>query len=96
MQCRVLRNNAAIKGVFQNPILVLNQIVIDRGSSSCENFELECYCDDSFVTSAVGDGMLISTTTGSTSYTMASGGSLVHPQVLSLPFSLTEYLYPLK
>ncbi len=55
--------------------VVLNEVVIDRGVSPflCN---LEC-----FVTHVQGDGLIVSTPTGSTAYNLAAGGSMVHPQV---------------
>jgi len=59
---------------------VLNEVVIDRGVSPflCN---LECFCDGNFVTHVQGDGLIVSTPTGSTAYNLAAGGSMVHPQV---------------
>lgn len=64
----------------EEPILVLNEVTIDRGISSFLT-NLECYCDNSFVTCVQGDGLILSTTSGSTAYSLAAGGSMVHPQV---------------
>ncbi|KAJ4887048.1 NAD(H) kinase 1 [Raphanus sativus] len=66
--------------------LVLNEVTIDRGQSSYLT-NLECYCDDSFVTCVQGDGLILSTTTGSTAYSLAAGGSMVHPQVPGILFT---------
>ncbi|MCO5611207.1 hypothetical protein L7F22_065457 [Adiantum nelumboides] len=66
--------------------LVLNEVSIDRGMSSFLTF-LECYCDNSFVTCVQGDGLIISTTSGSTAYSLAAGGSMVHPQVPGILFT---------
>ncbi|KAH7315150.1 hypothetical protein KP509_21G036200 [Ceratopteris richardii] len=66
--------------------LVLNEVSIDRGMSSFLTF-LECYSDNSFVTYVQGDGLIISTTSGSTAYSLAAGGSMVHPQVPGILFT---------
>lgn len=64
--------------------VVLNEVVIDRGVSPflCN---LECFCDGNFVTHVQGDGLIVSTPTGSTAYNLAAGGSMVHPQVRPCP-----------
>lgn len=59
---------------------VLNEIVIDRGTASYLS-NLDVYCNDRFITSVQGDGLIISTPTGSTAYAAAAGGSMVHPSV---------------
>lgn len=68
-------------------MLVLNEVTIDRGISSYLT-NLECYCDNSFVTCVQGDGLILSTTSGSTAYSLAAGGSMVHPQVRNVPCDL--------
>lgn len=61
-------------------ILVLNEVVIDRGPSSylCN---LDLYVEGRLVTSVLGDGLIISTPTGSTAYSVAAGASMIHPNV---------------
>lgn len=81
LQCHVIRDAAKNEYETEEPILVLNEVTIDRGISSFLT-NLECYCDNSFVTCVQGDGLILSTTSGSTAYSLAAGGSMVHPQVL--------------
>lgn len=80
LQCQVIRDSAKNEYEAEEPILVLNEVTIDRGISSFLT-NLECYCDNSFVTCVQGDGLILSTTSGSTAYSLAAGGSMVHPQV---------------
>lgn len=80
LQCHVIRDAATDEVETEEPILVLNEVTIDRGISSFLT-NLECYCDNSFVTCVQGDGLILSTTSGSTAYSLAAGGSMVHPQV---------------
>lgn len=82
LQCHVIRDAAKNEIEIEDPILVLNEVTIDRGISSYLT-NLECYCDNSFVTCVQGDGLILSTTSGSTAYSLAAGGSMVHPQVCS-------------
>ncbi|TQE01839.1 hypothetical protein C1H46_012463 [Malus baccata] len=86
LQCHVIREAAKNKYETEGPMLVLNEVTIDRGISSYLT-NLECYCDNSFVTCVQGDGLILSTTSGSTAYSLAAGGSMVHPQVPGILFT---------
>ncbi|CAA7388506.1 unnamed protein product [Spirodela intermedia] len=86
LQCHVIRDHAKDELDTEEPILVLNEVTIDRGISSFLTY-LECYCDNSFVTCVQGDGLILSTTSGSTAYSLAAGGSMVHPQVPGILFT---------
>ncbi|KAL0928976.1 hypothetical protein M5K25_000915 [Dendrobium thyrsiflorum] len=86
LQCHVIRDAAKDEIETEEPILVLNEVTIDRGMSSYLTY-LECYCDSSFVTCVQGDGLILSTTSGSTAYSLAAGGSMVHPQVPGILFT---------
>lgn len=59
---------------------ILNEITIDRGPSPFLS-NLELYGDDSLMTVAQADGLIIATPTGSTAYSLSAGGSLVYPSV---------------
>uniref|UniRef100_A0A0B7A5Y3 NAD(+) kinase n=1 Tax=Arion vulgaris TaxID=1028688 RepID=A0A0B7A5Y3_9EUPU len=60
--------------------LVLNEVVVDRGSSSYLS-NLDLYIEGRRVTTVQGDGLIISTPTGSTAYAVAAGASMIHPSV---------------
>ena len=62
---------------------VLNELTIDRGPSPFIS-NLELYGDDSLLTVAQADGLIIATPTGSTAYSLSAGGSLVYPSVNAL------------
>ena len=55
---------------------VLNEVVVDRGPSPYST-TLELYINENKFTSIVGDGIIISTPTGSTAYSLSAGGSIV-------------------
>ena len=63
--------------------LVLNEVVVNRGTSQylCN---LDLYLEGRQITSVQGDGLIISTPTGSTAYAVAAGASMVHPDVPSI------------
>ncbi|KAJ4989441.1 mitochondrial nadh kinase, partial [Stagonosporopsis vannaccii] len=61
----------------------LNEVTLHRGSSPHLKI-IDVYINNRFLTEAVADGMIISSPTGSTAYSLSSGGSIVHPLVPSL------------
>jgi NAD+ kinase len=76
LECRILNGQGAVRARYN----VLNEVVIDRGSSPYLA-ALECFCDDVHLTTVQADGIIFATPTGSTAYSMAAGGSVVHPAV---------------
>ncbi|XP_038076804.1 NAD kinase-like isoform X2 [Patiria miniata] len=59
---------------------VLNDVVIDRGPSPYLS-NIDLYLDRRKVTTVQGDGLIISTPTGSTAYAAAAGAAMMHPNV---------------
>jgi NAD+ kinase len=57
--------------------LALNDIVFS--STGIRVIDLEIYVNGSFVTQLSGDGLILSTPTGSTAYSLSSGGPIVKP-----------------
>ncbi|MCK5126557.1 MAG: NAD(+)/NADH kinase [candidate division Zixibacteria bacterium] len=72
----------------------LNDIVVDRGSVS-RLINLDVYANDYFICSYSADGLIVSTPTGSTAYSLAVGGPILNPLMNAFiispisPFSLT-------
>lgn len=62
---------------------VLNEVVIDRGPTSTV-VELEIYINDKRIATVQGDGLIVSTPTGSTAYSVTAGGSLIHPALSAI------------
>lgn len=81
LQCGVIRNDQV-----QNEFQVLNEVVIDRGASPYLS-NLDCFCDGKYITTVQADGIIMSTPTGSTAYSMSAGGSMVHPSVPAILFT---------
>jgi len=64
-------------------IHAMNEVIIHRGANPHLAI-IEIFVGGRFLTEAVADGMIISTPTGSTAYSLSSGGSIIHPLVSSL------------
>jgi len=58
----------------------LNEILVHRGHSA-SLVKLDVGVDGEKVTLVQGDGLILATPTGSTAYSLAAGGSMVHPSV---------------
>ncbi|KAF3334175.1 putative NAD kinase 2 [Carex littledalei] len=83
LRCEIFRNGKAIPGkVFD----VLNEVVVDRGSNPYLS-KIECYEHNRLITKVQGDGVIVATPTGSTAYSTAAGGSMVHPNVPCMLFT---------
>ncbi|KAF0142267.1 MAG: NAD(+) kinase [Stygiobacter sp.] len=60
-------------------LYAINDLVIDKGSWS-KMIELTVFVDDEYVTTFSADGIIIATPTGSTGYSLSTGGPIVNPQ----------------
>jgi NAD+ kinase len=74
---------------------VLNDIVINKNAIA-RLAHITTYVDDHYVTEYRADGLIVSTPTGSTAYSLAAGGPVAHPGVQGIiltpicPFTLTN------
>ena len=75
--------------------LALNDVVVDKGAIG-RLIEFELFIDREFIYSLRSDGLIVSTPTGSTAYSLSADGPILHPQVAGIalvplcPHSLTN------
>ncbi|CAE7704673.1 NADK2 [Symbiodinium pilosum] len=62
------------------PVQSMNEVLVHRGASP-HLVKLDVCVNDKSVTMVQGDGLIIATPTGSTAYSLAAGGSMMHPAV---------------
>jgi NAD+ kinase len=87
--------NVVITGSSNHSLYFLNDIVFTKNSIS-RIFSLNLEVNSEHVYDISGDGLIISTPIGSTAYSLAAGGPIIHPAVKALiltpicPHSLTH------
>jgi NAD kinase len=60
--------------------IALNDVVLERGDGT-HLVNLEVYINNEPLTNVKGDGLIISTSTGSTAYSLSAGGTIIHYDV---------------
>ncbi len=90
LSVKVVRGNK-----FRAQETVLNDVVINRGALA-RLAHIETHIDDHYLTTYSADGLIVATPTGSTAYSLAAGGPVIHPAVPGIiltptcPFTLTN------
>lgn len=75
--------------------LALNEVVVDKGAIG-RLIDFDLYVDGEFLYNLRSDGLIVSTPTGSTAYSLSANGPILHPQVTGIalvplcPHSLTN------
>jgi NAD+ kinase len=81
LQAEIVRNDQKV-GVYQ----ALNDIVVGRDNLSGV-IDVGLGINDEHVTTFIGDGLVVSTATGSTAYNLATGGPVVSPIMRAIVIS---------
>ncbi|XP_076364966.1 NAD kinase-like isoform X1 [Tachypleus tridentatus] len=81
LRCIIVRKNSEpLDKKLHSSFLVLNEVVVDRGPSPYLS-NIDLFLDGKHITTVQGDGLIVSTPTGSTAYAVAAGASMIHPSV---------------
>lgn len=78
LQHRMVLKCEVYNGKKQKVFYALNDFVVDRGKSN-RMLTMRLLANDRFVADYKADGLIIATPTGSTAYSLASGGPIVMP-----------------
>lgn len=70
---------AELSGEKSSPFYALNDVVVARGAVA-RTVRIEASVDGEALTTYKGDGVIVATATGSTGYSLAAGGPILHPQ----------------
>lgn len=76
----LLRSQVVRKGKTVGRFLALNDVVVKNGVTA-RVIRLKLEVNNQYVATYVGDGLIISTPTGSTAYSLAASGPIVHPDL---------------
>lgn len=90
LKITVLRSGREIAGET-----VLNDVVVNKGALA-RLAQIKTFINEHYLTTYRADGLIIATPTGSTAYSLAAGGPIIHPEVPGIimtpisPFTLTN------
>ncbi|KAI9892323.1 MAG: NADH kinase pos5 [Vezdaea aestivalis] len=79
----LLRSRLSITAPQSPPIYALNELVLHRGATP-HLTHIDISVGGRHLTTAVGDGLIISSPSGSTAYSLSAGGAIIHPLVPGL------------
>jgi NAD+ kinase len=83
LDCRELLSIDSKTNVFGNDNFALNDVTIHKRDDAAMIIT-HVFLNDEFLNSYWGDGLIISTSTGSTAYSLSCGGPIIFPQSNSI------------
>lgn len=78
----MLKTTITKRGRVKGEYFALNDIVVAKGALS-RIVTLKLFIDGEFITSYMCDGLIVSTSTGSTAHSLSAGGPIVYPALES-------------
>ncbi|MFI5236890.1 MAG: NAD(+)/NADH kinase [Ignavibacteriales bacterium] len=85
-----IEERMVLVGKCDNPIdgslIAINDLVIEKGGWP-KMIELTAWVDDEYVTTFSADGLIVATPTGSTGYSLSTGGPIVAPTAKAITLS---------
>lgn len=75
LEAKVVRNKQVLK-----EFLALNDVVVTKGPFA-RLIRLKTYANEAYVDTYPADGLIISTPTGSTAYSLSAGGPIINPDM---------------
>ena len=66
------------KGLFKDKNFALNEVAVSKKDTS-SMIRIDAYVDDEFLNTYWADGLVVSTATGSTGYSLSCGGPIIMP-----------------
>ncbi len=79
LEARILRERASQR--LEQPVLALNDVVVSTGGGIARLGEVSVWVNGRSVGAYPADGVIASTPTGSTAYSLAAGGPIVSPEL---------------
>jgi NAD+ kinase len=78
LSAELVRDEKPVKSYF-----ALNDVVVNKAAMA-RLLQLDAYVDDELVCRYIADGLIVSTPTGSTAYSLAAGGPIIFPAVAAM------------
>ena len=87
LKCEIIRDGKAL-----DSFISLNEAVLNR-ATLMKAFKMELYINGKHTNTALGDGIIVSTPTGSTSYNLSAGGPILTPTANNMVITQIAPIY---